>query len=117
MSPLTALFRRPGFHQERPQDGHASLHGVRRQEHFRHEQDAVAEILADDLHAGHQRLGEDIVRGPAAIQEEPRSLLDLLLHAVIEVVLHLRDEVLVGEFCQDDVVVRHDGFSSSGQAA
>ena len=43
-----ADLRRPGLDQQRAQDRHAGLHRVGGQQHLRHEQDAVAEIDADD---------------------------------------------------------------------
>ena len=46
-----ALLRRAGGGEQRAQDCHAGLHRIGRQQHFRDEQDAVAEILADDAHA------------------------------------------------------------------
>jgi hypothetical protein len=48
--------RRAGFGQQRLEDGHAALHRVGGQQHLGHEQDAVAEIVADDGHAADQRL-------------------------------------------------------------
>jgi hypothetical protein len=50
-----AHFRRAGGGQQRAQDRHARLHRVGRHQHFRHEQNAVAEIDADDAHALDQR--------------------------------------------------------------
>jgi hypothetical protein len=59
------------------QDRHAGLHRVGRQQHLRHEQDAVAEVGADDAHAFDQRLGQHLVGHPAAFEQDvvclPRS--------------------------------------------
>jgi hypothetical protein len=45
---------RSGFRIE-----HARLHRVRGQKHLGHEEDAVAEVVAHDLHAADERLGQD----------------------------------------------------------
>ena len=59
-----------GLGQQRPQDLHAGLHRVGRQQHFGHEQDAVAEVDADDAHAFDQRVVQDLVGAPAAAEED-----------------------------------------------
>ncbi|MCY1241796.1 hypothetical protein D9M72_547170 [compost metagenome] len=102
-----AELRRAGFGKQRTQDGHAGLHGVCRQKHFRHEQDAVAEVDADDAHAFDQRLGQDIVGRPAALEQDVGSVLDLLLEAVIKVVMHLLHKFLVGKVLENDFIVCH----------
>ena len=53
--------------------------------------------IADDAHALDQRLGQHLVGRPAALEQDVDALLDLLLEAVIEVVVHLRDEFVVGK--------------------
>jgi hypothetical protein len=100
-----ALLGRAGLGQQRLQHRHPGLHRVGGQKHFGDEQDAVAEIVAHDLHAGDQRLGQHVIGLPAALEQDVRALDDFLLEAVIEVVMHLRDEFLVVELAQDDVVV------------
>jgi hypothetical protein len=57
---ILPMLGRAGLDQQRAQDEHAGLHRVGRQQHFRHEQDAVAEVDADDAHALDQRLGQDL---------------------------------------------------------
>jgi hypothetical protein len=110
MSPLTVpitilpMARRAGGGQQRAEDEHAGLHGVGGQQHFRHEQDAVAEIDADDAHAFDQRLGQHLVGRPAAFEQDVHALLDLFLQAVIEVVMHLLHELVVRKFGEDDFV-------------
>ena len=69
-----------------------------------HEQDAVAEIVADDFHSADQRLGQDTVWGPIPPQEDVDALLDLLLEAVIEVIKHLFDELFVVQVRKNDVI-------------
>ena len=88
-----ADLRRAGLGEQRPQDRHAGLHGVRRHQHFGHEEDAVAEILADDAHAFDEGFGEHFVGRPIALQKNAHGLLDLGLEPVVKVVMHLRDEV------------------------
>ena len=102
-----ALLGRAGGGEQRAQDEHAGLHRVGRQQHFRHEQDAVAEILADDAHAFDQRLGQHLVGHPAALEQDVGAFLDLFLQAVIEVVVHLLHEFVVGKLGKDDLVVGH----------
>jgi len=103
MSPLTVPI---GLREERAQDGHPGLHRVGGEQHLRHEQDAVAEILADDAHALHEGLGQDVVGRPPAREQDPHALLYLLLEAVIEVVVHLLHEVVVAKRVEVDFV-RH----------
>ena len=102
-----ALLRRAGGGEQRAQDEHAGLHRVGRQQHFRHEQDAVAEILADDAHAFDERLGQHLVGRPAALEQDVGAFLDLFLEPVIEVVVHLLHELVVGKLGKDDLVVGH----------
>ena len=99
MSPLTV----------RAQDRHAGLHRVGGEQHLRHEQDAVAEILADDAHALDQRLGEHVIGRPLALQQDVDAFLDFFLQPVIEVVVHLLHEFVVGQFGEDDIVIGHGG--------
>jgi hypothetical protein len=96
--------RRAGFGQERLQDRHAALHRVGGHQHLGDEEDAVAEIVADDGHAAHERLGEDVVGRPAAVQQDVHALFDLFLQTVVEVVEHLGDQIVVVELREDDVV-------------
>ena len=101
-----------GLGEQRAQDLHAALHRVRGQQHLGHEQDAVPEVDADDAHALHQGLVEDPLRAPAPPEQEVGRLRDLLLETVVEVVVHLLDELVVGQRGEVDVVavvdvVRH----------
>ena len=100
---------RAGLGEQRAEDLHAGLHRVRGEEDLGHEQDPVAEVDADDLHAGDERVVEDLRRGEAAPEQDVRPLDDLVLHPVVEVVVHLLDELVVRERCEVDllVVVRH----------
>ena len=100
--------RGAGLDQQRAQDEHAGLHGIGGKQHFRHEQDAVAEIDADDAHAFHQRLGEQLVGGPAALQQDVDAFLDLLLEAVVEVIVHLLHQFLVVKGTQIEFFFGHD---------
>ena len=102
-----AHLRRAGGDQQRAQDRHSRLHRVGGHQHFRHEQDAVAEIDADDAHALDQRLGQHVVGRPAAVQQDAHAVLDLLLQAVIEIVVHLRDEFVVRQRGKVEFVIRH----------
>ena len=85
-----------GLGEQRAEDLHAGLHRVGREEDLGHEQDAVAEVDADDLHAGDERVVEDLGGREATIEQDLRPLDDLFLHPVVEVVVHLLDELVVG---------------------
>ena len=102
-----------GLREQRAQDRHAGLHRVGGEQHLGHEQDAVAEVDADDAHALDERLVQDVVGGPAAAEQEVGALGDLVGHAVVEIVVHLGDERVVGEAGEIDLarlgVVGHDG--------
>ena len=102
----------PGLGQERTQDRHPPLHRVGGHQDLGDEQDAVAEVHADDAHALDEGLVEHARGAPAAPEEEVRALLDLLLEAVVEIVVHLLDQLAVVELGEDDVllVVRVDGI-------
>ena len=65
---------RAGLGQQRAQDRHAALHRVGGQQHLGHEQDAVAEIDADDAHALDQGLGQHVVGLPAALEQDVDAL-------------------------------------------
>ena len=98
---------RAGGGQQRAQDRHAALHRIGRHQHFRHEQDAVAKVDADDPHALDQRLGQHLIGRPAAAEQDAHALFDLLLQAVVEVVVNLRDEFVVRQRRQVEVVIGH----------
>src|SRR5690606_4653735 len=99
--------RGAGLGEQGAEDGHARLHGVRRQEHLGDEEDPVAEVDAHDAHPLHQGLVEDAVGIPAALQQDVGSLHDLVGQAVVQVVVHLLDELLVGEGRQIDLFFAH----------
>src|ERR1700728_2561553 len=84
-----------GLGQQRAQNLHAALHRVGRQQHLGDEQDAVAEIDADDAHAFHQRIGQHLLRGPAPSEKDAGGLLALLLEAVVKIVVHLFRQLLI----------------------
>ena len=111
MSPLTVPMTTlpigfgAGLGEQRPQDRHAGLHRVGGEQHLGHEQDAVAEVDADDAHALDERVVEDLVGPPAAAEQDVRALGDLGGHAVVQVVVHLLDELVVGEAREVDVLV------------
>ena len=90
--------------KKRLEDGHAALHRVGSQEHLGHKQDPVAEILADDGHATHERFGQDVIGLPLAFKQDVDAFLDLFLQAVIKVIKHLLDKFFIVQFRQDDVV-------------
>ena len=126
MSPLTVpmttlpIGLRAGLGQQRPQDGHAGLHRVGGEEDLGHEQDPVAEVDADDPHALDERLVEHAVRAPAAAEQDVRALDDLVGQAVVEVVVHLLDELVVGQAREVELlVVGHAGppAASRGSSA
>ena len=93
-----------GLGEQRAEDLHAGLHRVGGEQDLGHEQDAVAEVDADDLHAGHERVVEDLRGGEAAAEQDVRALDDLLAHPVVEVVVHLLDELVVGQGVEVDVL-------------
>ncbi len=99
-----ADLRSAGLGQQRAQDEHARLHGVGRHQHFGHEEDAVPEVLADDAHALDERRGQNLIGRPFASQEDAHALLDLFLEPIVEVIVHLLDEFVVGEGIQVEIV-------------
>src|SRR5215213_108714 len=82
-----------GFGEQRTQDFHAALHGIRGKEHFGHEQDAVAKVDADDAHAFDKPIVQHPFRRPAALEKNTGGLLYLDLEAVVEIVMHLFGEL------------------------
>src|SRR5437868_7972992 len=66
--PYTTLFRS----QQRTQDLHTTLHGVRGEQDLGHEQDAVAEVDTDDPHAFDQRVIQHLLGVPATLEEDAR---------------------------------------------
>ena len=83
--------------EQRPQDHHAGLHRVRGEQDLRHEQDAVTEVDADDAHALDERLIQHPVGRPTARQQDVRALDDLVGQAVVEIVVHLLGQLVVGQ--------------------
>src|SRR5262249_40759822 len=81
--------------QQRAQDLHATFHGVGSEQHFGHEQDAVAEVDADDAHPFDERVVQDLLSVPAALEEYAGRVFDLALQAVVQIVVDLLDELLV----------------------
>ena len=112
MSPLTVPITTvpdplgAGLGEQRPQDLHPGLHRVRGQQHLGHEQDPVAEVDADDPHPLDERLVEDPVRRPVALEQDVGALGDLVGEPVVEVVVHLRDELFVRQRGEIDLVLR-----------
>ncbi len=106
---ILPTLRRAGLGQQRAEDDHAGLHRIGGQQHFGDEQDAVAEVDADDPHALDQRLGQRVIGRPAALQQDVDGHLDLFLEAVIEVVMHLLNEIVVVQAVEIEFagVVRH----------
>ena len=92
-----------GLGEQRPQDRHARLHRVGGEQHLGHEEDAVAEVDADDAHPLDERLVQDVVGGPAAAEQEVGALGDLVGQAVVEIVVHLGDERVVIEAREVDL--------------
>ena len=105
--------RRAGFHQQRFENGHAALHGIGGQQHFGHEQNAVAEIVPHDGHACDQRFGQNVIGRPAAFQQNADRFFDLFAHPVIKIVHHLLDKLVIGQVGEDDFFfVGHSGAPS-----
>ncbi len=98
-----------GLGEERPKDLHAGLHRVGGEQDLGHEQDAVPEVDADDLHARDEGIVENLGRAEATLEEDVRPLDDLFLHSVVQIVVHLLDELVVGQCREIDlfVFVRH----------
>ena len=93
-----------GLGEQRAQDLHPGLHRVGREQHLGHEQDAVAEVDADDPHALDERVVQRPVRAPAAVEQDHRALDDLVGEPVVQVVVHLLDELCVVERGEIDLV-------------
>ena len=96
-----------GLREQRPQDLHPGLHRVGGEQHLRDEEDPVAEVDADDPHALDEGVVEHLVGVPAAGEQDVRALGDLGREPVVEVVVHLGDELVVGKLTQDDLFIAH----------
>ena len=84
-----------GLGEQRAQDLHAALHGVGGEQHLGDEQDAVAEVDADDAHAFDERLVQHLLGAPAALQEDVRGLFDLGFQPVVQVIVDLLGQLLI----------------------
>ena len=93
--------------EQRAEDRHARLHRVRGQQHLGDEEDAVAEVDADDPHPTDERVVQHLVRRPAAAEQDVGALGDLGSETVVEVVVHLGYELVVGERVQVDLSLAH----------
>ena len=72
--------------------------------------------IADDLHAGDQGVVEDAGGRPAAAEQDVGALDDLGRHPVVEVVVHLLGELVVGQRGEVDLrvlVLAHRRISSA----
>ena len=107
----------PGLGQERSQDRHPRFHRVRGEEYLRDEQDAVAEVHADNAHPLDERLVEGPLRRPTTVEQDPGALVDLVGHAVVQVVVHLLDQLVIGQGCEVEVVISHGLFLSGWTVA
>ena len=98
-----------GLGKQRAQDLHPALHGIGCEQHFRHEQDAVAEIDTDDPHAFDERIVQDLARSPTTLKEDTGGKHHLRPHAVVEIVVDLLDEFSIVERAQVEFAfsVRH----------
>ena len=94
-----------GLRQQRAQNFHPAFHRVGRHQHFRDEQNAVAKINADDAHAFHQRFVQNFGGGPAALQQNVGAFNDLFAQAVVEIIVHLFDQFVVGQRAQVQIFV------------
>ena len=56
---------------------------------------AFMEVDADDSHPFDQGLGQDLVGGPSSLQQDVDALHHLVGQAVVEILVHLKDEFLV----------------------
>ena len=72
-----ADLRHAGLRQQRAQDLHGSLHRIGGAQHLGHEEDARAEVLPNDIHAGHQAMGQDVGGGLPPRQRLIRGCDDL----------------------------------------
>jgi hypothetical protein len=91
-----------GLGQQRAQDLHAPLHRVGGQQHLGHEQDAVAEVVADDAHAFDQPLGQHFIGLLTATERFVRLLFDLRGQSVVQVFLHQFVQIFQRQFGQND---------------
>ena len=65
------------------------------EEHLGDEEDSVAKVDADDPHALDECVIQNVGGRPAPLEEEVGSLCDLVGQAVVEIIVHLRNELLV----------------------
>ena len=103
-----------GLGEEGAKNRHAGLHRVGREQYLRHEEDAVAEVDADDAHTLDEGLVEDLLGAPTPAEQDVGALGDLLGKSVVEVVVHLSGEVLVVERAQVDLIGVVTGISVAG---
>jgi hypothetical protein len=95
----------PGLGEERPKDLHAGLHRVGGEEDLGYEQDAITEVDADDAHAFNECDVQGAIGRPTPVEQNQGTFDDLGGHAVVEVVVHLIDEVFVTQRGKIDVVI------------
>src|SRR3569833_213587 len=89
-----------GLGEQRTQDLHAALHGVGGEKYLGHEQDAVSEVDADVAHAFVHRFKQHLFRAPAALELDPGGILDLGFQAVVQIIMHQHDELLIIQIAQ-----------------
>ena len=98
---------RAGLRQEGTQYRHTCFHRVGRQQDFGNEENPVPEVDPDDPHALHESVVQHLGSTPSPFQQDAGSLVDLLGEAVVEIVVHLLDEFIVGERSEVEFFVKH----------
>ena len=102
-----ADLRRAGLGEQRTKQNHARFHCVGRHQHFWNEQNTIAEIDADDAHAFDERLRQNVVRRPFTAKKNVDTVNNFLAQTIIEVIMHLLDEFVVGKRVQIKIAVGH----------
>ena len=74
------------------------------EEDLGHEEDSVAEVDADDPHAFDQGLVQHLLGRPAPVEEDRGAFVDLVGQAVVQVVVHLGDELGIAQVGENDVL-------------
>ena len=105
------------FRQYRLQYCHAGFHCICGKQYFRHEQDAVTKIFADDVHAADQRFVQHFLGTPATAQQDLRAFGYLVGKTVVKIIVHLFGELVISKLRQNNVFVsvmflRHTPFPS-----
>ncbi len=89
-----------GLSQQRSKNSHTAFHCVRRHQHLRDEQNTVSKIDTHNTHTLYQSFSQHLIGRPTPLEQDIRTFFDLLLEPIVEIVVHLLNELFIRKTAQ-----------------